>query len=101
MRMALGAQQGDIARMILGRGAALTGIGLVIGLGGTLLLGRYLESLLFGVKPADPLTLGGVSLLLLGVALAARVIPARRAARGVEGGVGVGQHHRCRWAVGV
>jgi len=73
--MALGARQSDVARLILGRGVWLTLAGLVIGTVGALVLGRYLETLLFEVKPADPLT------LLLAVALTASYVPARRATK--------------------
>jgi len=81
VRMALGAQRSDVARMILGRGVWLTVIGLAMGTAGTLVLGRFLETLLFEVKPADPFTLTAVAALLLGVALAASYLPARSAAK--------------------
>ncbi|MFN0104327.1 MAG: FtsX-like permease family protein [Bryobacteraceae bacterium] len=81
VRMALGAQRSDVARMILRRGARLAVIGLVIGTVGALVLGRYLETLLFEVKPADPATLTAMAALLLGVALAASYVSARRAAK--------------------
>lgn len=81
IRTALGAQQSDIARMILGRGAKLCVIGLAAGTGGALLLGRYFETLLFEVRPTDPATLSAVAMLLFAVALAASYLPARRAAR--------------------
>jgi len=81
VRMALGGQPRDIAAMLLRQGMRLTAIGLVSGLGGALALGRAMSGLLFGVKPADPLTLVGVSMLLGGVALAACYLPARRAMR--------------------
>jgi putative ABC transport system permease protein len=81
VRMALGAQKSDVARMILGRGALLAVFGLMLGTGGSLALGQYLESLLFEVKPSDPATLTAVAGLLLAVALLASYIPALRAAR--------------------
>jgi putative ABC transport system permease protein len=80
IRMALGAQKGRVTRMILGRGALLTVGSLVLGVIGSLALSRYIETLLFDVKPGDPSTLSVVSALLLTVSLAASYIPARRAA---------------------
>jgi len=81
IRAALGAQQADILRLIAGQGVRLTLTGVAIGLGTALALTRFLSSLLYGVKAADPLTFIAVSLILTGVALAASCIPARRAAR--------------------
>jgi len=83
VRMALGARRSDIARMVLGRGARLAMIGLAVGALGAFALGRYLETLLFEVKPADPVVLTATAVGLLAVTLAASYIPARRAA-GVE-----------------
>jgi len=81
VRMALGAEMGDVLRLVLGQGIrpALAGVGL--GLAGAALLTGFLQSLLFEVKPTDPMTYAGVALILTGVALAACYIPARRAAR--------------------
>ena len=79
VRMALGAQPGNMLALILGRGAWLALIGIAIGVAGALGLTRFLSSLLFGVGASDPVTFGGMALLLLGVALAACYIPARRA----------------------
>jgi putative ABC transport system permease protein len=81
IRMALGAQPGDVLRLVLGTGGRLALTGLILGLGATVALGRVLGGLLFGVKPADPLTLVAVALVLGGVALAACYVPARRATR--------------------
>ncbi|HEY7058889.1 MAG TPA: ABC transporter permease [Vicinamibacterales bacterium] len=79
LRMAIGAQRGDIFRMIIGEGLTLTLTGLALGLVGALWLGRAGASLLFGVTASDPLTFTSVSLLLTAVALAASYVPARRA----------------------
>jgi putative ABC transport system permease protein len=81
VRMALGAQRGHITRMILFRGFTLTFIGLALGLAGAFVLGRYLETLLYEIKPADPLTLVSVTLLLIIVGLLAAFFPAQRAAK--------------------
>jgi len=79
VRMALGAQKGEILKMIMGRGLRLTLIGLAIGAAGALALTRLMTNLLYGVRPSDPLTFIAVSLLLAIVALLACYIPARRA----------------------
>jgi putative ABC transport system permease protein len=79
IRMAVGAQAGEIFRMILGEGLKLGLTGLMLGLLGALWLGRAASSLLFGVTPTDPLTFMVVSLLLIAVAVAACCLPARRA----------------------
>jgi predicted permease len=81
VRMALGAQRTDLLRLVLGEGLRLALTGLAAGLLGSLALTRLLSSLLYGVTPADPLTLLLVSLVLAGVALLACYVPARRAAR--------------------
>jgi len=81
MRVALGAGSGDVLRMILGQGLRTALMGVAIGFAGSLALTRTVESLLFGVTPTDPLTFAGVILLLVGAALAACYIPARRATR--------------------
>lgn len=80
IRLALGAQKADVLRMVLGEGLRLALVGMAVGLLGALALTRYLTSLLFDVKPSDPLTFLAVSLLLISVALLACYIPARRAA---------------------
>jgi ABC-type antimicrobial peptide transport system permease subunit len=79
IRMAVGAQAGDIFRMIVREGLQLSVAGLVLGLIGALLVGRAVSSLLFGVTATDPLTFTTVSLLLTAVATAACYFPARRA----------------------
>jgi putative ABC transport system permease protein len=79
LRIAVGAQDRDIFRMIIGEGLTLSLIGVAIGLLGALWLGRAGSSLLFGVAAGDPLTFTTVSLLLTAVAIAACYFPARRA----------------------
>jgi putative ABC transport system permease protein len=79
LRMAVGAQAGDIFRMIIGEGLVLSATGTALGLAGALWLGRAASSLLFGVSARDPLTFAAVSLLLTAVAVAACYFPARRA----------------------
>ena len=81
IRMALGAQRTDTVRLVLSEGMLVTVIGLIFGLASSLVLTRFLSSLLFGVTPTDPLTFAGVAVLLAIVALAACYIPARRAMR--------------------
>ncbi len=81
VRVALGAGSGDVLRMILSQGLRTIFIGVAIGIAGSLALTRTMESLLFGVTAADPLTFGGVTLLLIGTALLACYVPARRATR--------------------
>ena len=81
IRMALGAQQRDVLRLILGQGTRLALLGLGAGAVAALLLTRLMASLLYGVSATDPLTFGAVAMLLLGVAVAACYIPARRAMR--------------------
>ena len=81
LRIAIGAQRGDILRMIIGEGLTLSLTGVAIGLVGALWLGRAGSSLLFGVTASDPLMFTTVSLLLTAVAMAACYFPARRAMR--------------------
>jgi len=81
VRIALGALPRQVLGVVIGRGMLLAGIGVVAGLAGALALTRMLAQLLYGVKPTDALTLAGVTVLLLLVALAACVVPARRATR--------------------
>jgi putative ABC transport system permease protein len=79
-RMALGAQQSDVMRLVLGEGMFVILVGLGIGFAGSLASTRFLSSLLFGVTATDPLTFAGVIIMLALVALAC-YIPARRAVR--------------------
>ena len=81
LRMAIGAQAGDIFRMIIGEGLMLSVTGVALGLVGASWLGRAGSSLLYGVTAGDPLTFATVSLLLTAVAMAACYFPARRAMR--------------------
>jgi predicted permease len=81
IRMALGAQKRDVLKLVVNGGMGLTVIGVGVGVAGALVLTRFLSSLLYGVKPTDPLTFVVVSLALTGVALLACYIPARRAAK--------------------
>jgi len=81
IRVALGAQKKTVLRMILRQGGTLALLGVGIGLAVSLALSRVLNDLLFGVQASDPLTFAGVAVLVLGVALAACYIPARRAVR--------------------
>ncbi len=81
IRMALGAQTGDVVNLVLGQGARLTLIGLAIGIAGAFALSRLLASMLYGVSVRDPLTFAGVTVVLTAVALVASLLPARRAAR--------------------
>ena len=80
IRVALGAGGETIGGMVLRQGAIVAIVGLCMGLAGAIILTRFLGSLLYGVTPTDPLTLGFMSVLLFGTALAASWIPARRAA---------------------
>lgn len=81
VRVALGAESGDVLRMILGQGLRTIFIGVVLGIAGSLALTRAVESLLFGVTATDPVTYAGVTCLLVLVALLACWVPARRATR--------------------
>ena len=81
VRLALGAQRDSVLRMLVGRGMLLAGVGLGIGLTGSIFLARLLSSLIFGVSATDWATFGGVLAAMAAVALMASYIPARRAAR--------------------
>ena len=79
--LALGAATGQVLGRVVRQGFVLAAIGLAIGAAGSLAVTRMLGSMLFEVKPGDPITLIGVTLLLMLVAFAACYIPARRASR--------------------
>ena len=81
VRVALGAQRGDVLRLILGEGARLAAIGVAVGIGVSLAVTRLMSSLLFGVEATDPMTYAAVAVLLAAVALFASYVPARRAMR--------------------
>ena len=81
VRMALGAQTGNVMRMVMGRGMALAVAGAMIGLGASFALPRLMSDLLFGVQATDLPTLVAITLLLLAVALVSCFIPARRATK--------------------
>lgn len=79
--MALGAERRGVLRMVVGQGMALALTGVALGLLSALALTRLMEGLLFGVRPADPLTFTLIAVALLLVALVACYIPARRATK--------------------
>ena len=79
VRLALGAQRGDVLRLVIRQGAILTVLGALIGAAAALAATRYLQSFLYGVKPSDPVTLIAAAILLISLALLASYIPARRA----------------------
>jgi len=81
VRMALGAQIGDVRAMFLRRGLWLTAIGIAIGIGIALVLTRVMSAFLFGVGATDPITYAAVSVVLAGMTLVATYLPARRASR--------------------
>ena len=81
IRMALGAERGQVMALVMRRGVALAGIGIVVGLLGAFAGARYLQSMLFGVEPRDPATFTTVAIGFAVVAAAAAYLPARRATR--------------------
>jgi predicted permease len=81
IRIALGAQTGDVRRLLLRHGLLLTGAGIALGMGASVAVGRVLSALLFGVSPMDPVTYAAVPAALAAVALLATWLPARRASR--------------------
>jgi predicted permease len=81
IRLALGAQAGDVLMLVLRQGLKLTSLGVVLGLAAAFALTRWMETLLFGVRPTDPLTFTVIAAVLTSVALLACWIPARRATK--------------------
>ncbi|WNG60750.1 ABC transporter permease [Archangium gephyra] len=81
VRLALGARPAEVLGMILRGGMRLAGLGVALGVAGALVLSRVMSSILYGVAPHDPLTFVAVAVVLLGVALVACLVPARRAMR--------------------
>ena len=81
VRMALGAQIGDVLKLVLRRAMLLAAVGIAIGIAGAFALTRYMTTLLFGVKPIDGITFVGVAVVLAAVVLVACLVPARRAAK--------------------
>ena len=81
IRMALGAERADVLRSVAAQGLRVTVVGVVAGIAGGAAVTRFLSSLLFGLKASDPVTIAGVSLILIAVALLACYLPARRATK--------------------
>jgi ABC-type antimicrobial peptide transport system permease subunit len=81
IRMALGATPGGILGLIVRQGMGLALLGVGLGLAGAVAVTRFMSTLLFGVRPTDPLTFGSIALILTVIALLASYLPARRAAR--------------------
>jgi putative ABC transport system permease protein len=81
VRVALGAQRGNVLRMVLGDGAVLAAFGVAIGLVGALFVTRFMRSMLYGVSPFDPISFVAVATILSAIAFVASYVPARRAAK--------------------
>ena len=81
VRMALGAERGDVLRLVLSRALRIVVVGLIVGLAGAAVVTRVLQTFLFGVTPTDPVAFSVVTLLLMAVGLIAAWLPARRASR--------------------
>jgi putative ABC transport system permease protein len=80
IRIAIGARQADVSRMVMRHGITLTAAGVLVGIGASLALSKLIASQLFGVRPSDPVTIVSVLLVMMAVAAAAAYLPARRAA---------------------
>jgi ABC-type antimicrobial peptide transport system permease subunit len=81
IRMALGAGRGAVQRLVLSRGLRLAALGLVAGIGGAVLVARWIGTLLFEVRARDPLTIAAAVAVVAAIALLASYLPARRAAK--------------------
>jgi putative ABC transport system permease protein len=81
VRMALGAERGDVLRLVLARALRIVVVGLIVGLAGAAIVTRVLQRFLFGVTPTDPIVFASVTLLLMAVGLMAAWLPARRATK--------------------
>jgi len=81
VRIALGADARQVVKLVLGEGMLLAGLGIGLGLGGAAVIARLVATLLFGINPFDPVSFGGITSLLLVVAVLACYLPARRALR--------------------
>jgi putative ABC transport system permease protein len=81
VRIALGAQAGQVLQMVLRQGLTLSVLGVLIGLTGSVAATPLLPNFLYGVRPHDPLTLIAVSVFLIGITLVASYVPARRATK--------------------
>ena len=88
VRLALGAQRGDVLRLVVWRGLALALVGVLVGLASAVVLTRFMQGVLYGVEATDPLTFAAVAVGLLGIAVLASWLPARRAA-GVDPAVAI------------
>jgi len=81
VRVALGAQSSDVTTLVIGQSLRVAGVGVLVGVGGAVAAAQALRALLYGVRPADPMTLSVVGIGLLAIAIAATYAPARRAAK--------------------
>ena len=81
MRIALGAQRGDVVAMVLKHGLVLSGVGGLLGIGLSLLAGKAMASLLFGVSPSDPIVIGSSVAVVIVIGLLGSVYPAWKATR--------------------
>jgi ABC-type antimicrobial peptide transport system permease subunit len=81
IRMALGATAGSVVRMVTAQGLTITGMGVVLGLAGALLMSRLMTSLLFEVNPVDPKTYAALAALIVFISAVAAFVPARWATR--------------------